>query len=397
MEGRDGAIAVGALAATALILTGYHWHWLYPLFPLGPAIPVAALIASLGAAASTVLARHLPAIPLAAVLLVTASCVGGGNWFSPVAIVLPYLLYEATSASAFWVPLTGYVSTSALTVLAVFNLSQMGNTLTAGLFFALYTAITATAALLAGVWRRNQRTTDARAKQESLLAQEAAHQALLAASATERTRIAREMHDIVAHSLSVVIAQADGGRYAAKSDPSAAERALTTIAEISRAALKDMRAILGVLRGPEEDALQRLPQPMDDDLDALVATMSDSGLPTSIVRVGTPQVLAPGMGLTVHRLVQEALTNVLKYGGPAAHATVMVTWGPTSLEITVDDDGRGASVETDGKGHGIIGMRERVAAFGGTLQAGARPGGGFRVRAHLPLLHGPAAIQAANS
>jgi len=207
------------------------------------------------------------------------------------------------------------------------------------------------------------------------------------ATAAERSRIAREMHDVVAHSLSVVIAQADGGRYAAAHDPEAAVRALTTISETGRAALADMRKILGVLRAPgtEHDAQATAPQPIDADLDALVEQMRSSGLEVSLVRVGAARQLPPGLGLTLYRICQEALTNVLKHGGPSATATVLLQWGPQRVVVQVDDTGRGAAATGDGAGQGLLGMRERVNLFAGTLEAGPKPGGGFRVRAEIPL------------
>ncbi|WP_245528852.1 sensor histidine kinase [Beutenbergia cavernae] len=205
------------------------------------------------------------------------------------------------------------------------------------------------------------------------------------ATAAERARIAREMHDVVAHSLSVVIAQADGGRYAAANDPAAATRALTTISETGRAALADMRRILGVLRsGPGGDAAVA-PQPADADLDELIGHVRASGVDVSLVRVGQPRPLPPGAGLTVYRICQEALTNVLKHAGPGVRVTVLQTWTATHLVLQIDDDGRGAAASSDGAGQGLLGMRERATMFGGTLTAGPRPGGGYRVRAELPL------------
>ncbi|WP_448072889.1 sensor histidine kinase [Georgenia yuyongxinii] len=206
------------------------------------------------------------------------------------------------------------------------------------------------------------------------------------ATAAERTRIAREMHDVVGHTLSVVIAQADGGRYAARTDPDAAQRALTTIAEMGRDALADIRRILGVLRdGDAAETTALLPQPVDADLDALVEHVRSSGAAVSMVRVGTARPLPPGAGLTIYRICQEALTNALKHAGPGARITVLLQWQPGSLLLQVDDDGRGAAARGDGHGQGLVGMRERAALFGGSVQVGPRPGGGFRVRAQLPL------------
>ncbi|GAA2726185.1 sensor histidine kinase [Cellulomonas aerilata] len=214
------------------------------------------------------------------------------------------------------------------------------------------------------------------------------------ATAAERARIAREMHDIVAHSLSVVIAQADGGRYAAQADPAAAARSLGTIAETGRAALADMRRLLGVLRdgsddrdgGPGAPATPALvPQPDAGDVEQLVDQVRATGVRVSLVRMGTPRTLPPGAGLTVFRICQESLTNVLKHAGPDPTVTVLVQWTPSDLVLEVSDDGRGAAAIDDGAGNGVLGMRERAAMFGGTLTAGPRAGGGYRVRAQLPL------------
>ncbi|MPV38282.1 sensor histidine kinase [Georgenia subflava] len=217
------------------------------------------------------------------------------------------------------------------------------------------------------------------------------------ATAAERTRIAREMHDVVAHSLSVVIAQADGGRYAARTDPAAAERALETIAGMGRDALADMRRILGVLRTAGGAPAEHQPQPDDADLDALVEQVRATGLAVSLVRTGSPQPLPPGAGLSVYRIVQEALTNVLKHAGPDARVTVVQQWRPDGLVLQVDDDGRGAAATSDGLGQGVVGMRERATLFGGTVTTGPRPGGGYRVLAEIPLPGTASASQGAAS
>ena len=205
------------------------------------------------------------------------------------------------------------------------------------------------------------------------------------ATAAERARIAREMHDIVAHSLSVIIAQADGGRYAAAASPEAASHALTTISETGRDALADMRRILGVLRNDGHGDAARTPQPAQTDLDTLVANVRDAGLSVSLVRMGTARALPPGAGLTIYRIAQESLTNILKHGGPNTNATVLLQWVQTSLVLQIDDDGRGAAAASVGAGLGLIGMRERATMLGGTLVAGPRPGGGYRVRAEIPI------------
>jgi signal transduction histidine kinase len=256
-------------------------------------------------------------------------------------------------------------------------------------------SVTVTAGVLAllawtlGQWRRT-RLAHVRTLEERARGVETEREQLQAlAAAAERARIAREMHDVVAHSLSVVIAQADGGRYAATADPAAAVRALEAVAGTGRAALTDMRRLLGVLR--EDGGAVFEPQPGVEDVPALVASVRASGLPVALVTTGEARQLPAGAGLAVYRVVQEGLTNVLKHGGPSARATVRLHWSPGRLEAHVEDDGRGASAGVDGEargdgvGRGLAGMAERMALYGGTAHAGPRSGGGFAVQAVLPV------------
>ena len=203
----------------------------------------------------------------------------------------------------------------------------------------------------------------------------------------ERSRIAREMHDIVAHTLSVVIAQADGGRYAAKKDPQAPLVALATISDMARDALKDIRSIIGVLRDAEGNEQPTLPQPVEHDLEELVRTVHESGITVSFVRTGETRPLPVGVGNAIYRICQEALTNSLKHAGPHAEITILLQTTDAALILQVDDDGRGAAAPIDGKGHGLVGMAARAAAFGGPVISGPRPSGGFRVIASIPIPH----------
>ncbi|QNG21412.1 sensor histidine kinase [Rhodococcus triatomae] len=204
------------------------------------------------------------------------------------------------------------------------------------------------------------------------------------AAVNERTRIAREMHDIVAHSLTVVIAQADGGRYGAAQDPRAAIAALETISATGRQALTDMRALLSVLR--DDEARTFASTPGIDDIPTLVDEMGAGGPDVALAVSGTPRAVSVGAGLTAYRIVQESLTNVLKHAGPGARARVLLDWTGRGLEVSVHDDGRGAAalVESSPGGQGLIGMTERARLHGGTLHAGPAAGGGFRVAARLP-------------
>lgn len=199
----------------------------------------------------------------------------------------------------------------------------------------------------------------------------------------ERNRIARELHDIVAHSLSVIVVQAEGGRALALKRPEKGPEVLGTIAETSREALEEMRRMVGLLRsGSEPEQAAYVPTPGLADIPELVRKASDTA---ELVAFGTPPHVSQALGLTAYRIVQESLTNVLKHAGPVARTRVITAYTATSIELEVADDGRGAAASGDGLGHGLQGMHERVALHDGTLTAAPKPGGGFVVRASLPL------------
>ncbi len=211
------------------------------------------------------------------------------------------------------------------------------------------------------------------------------------AVAAERARIARELHDVVAHNVSVMIVQADGAAYVLDNSPQQAKEALGTIASTGRQALVEMRRLLGVLRTADTKADEYVPQPGVEELPELLEQVRTAGLDVDYATSGHPRELPRGVELTVYRIVQEALTNVRKHGGPDVHARVAVDFGERELAVLVEDDGRGSTDEyltaggADGLGHGLIGMRERVGMVSGSLDVGPRPGGGFRIRAVLPL------------
>ncbi|MGW7527526.1 sensor histidine kinase [Streptomyces sp. NPDC054783] len=212
------------------------------------------------------------------------------------------------------------------------------------------------------------------------------------AVAAERARIARELHDVVAHNVSVMVVQADGAAYVLDTAPDQAKKALETISSTGRQALAEMRRLLGVLRtGEHQESGEYVPQPDVGQIDELIEQCRRSGLPVDFKVEGTPRPLPSGVELTAYRIVQEALTNTRKHGGPNAGASVRLVYFDDGLGLLVEDDGKGAPHElyeeggADGQGHGLIGMRERVGMVGGTLDAGPRPGGGFRISALLPL------------
>ncbi|PFG37565.1 signal transduction histidine kinase [Flavimobilis soli] len=329
-------------------------------------------------------------------------------------VAVPVALYSVTLHGPRWSYLTAFLSGLVGCAILSANAALLSSDPTGeGIVTAFVVMFTSSMVLVTswafGLMRRSRRDTIAAlVDRADRLERERDQQAQLATSA-ERTRIAREMHDIVAHSLSVIIAQADGGRYAAATDPDAAARTLGTIAETGRDALADMRRLLGVLRAddpsssagrlggqpglehtgpagtPAPDGAERTPQPASGDLETLVEQVRASGVDVSYVRMGTPRQLPPGVGLSVYRVCQESLTNVLKHAGPSASVTVLLRWDATQLTLDVTDDGRGAAAASDGAGHGLVGMRERATMFGGSLSAGPRPGGGFRVHLELPV------------
>ena len=204
------------------------------------------------------------------------------------------------------------------------------------------------------------------------------------AVAEERTRIARELHDVVAHAMSTIVLEAGAERVNLQQAQKSTHDTLRSIEHTGRQALAEMRRLVGVLRTDGDEA-ELLPQPSLSHLDLLVEQVGRAGLPVELHLVGRPVGLAPGLDISAYRIVQEALTNVLKHAGQA-HAEVTVTYGERMLEIEVVDDGRGGAV--NGSGHGLAGLRERVALFDGELRAGGRTGGGFVVWARLPLEKG---------
>jgi signal transduction histidine kinase len=207
----------------------------------------------------------------------------------------------------------------------------------------------------------------------------------LRAVVEERTRIARELHDIIGHSVSVMTVQASGVRRLLRPEQEQEREALLAVEQTGREALAEMRRVVGALRDPEEGPALA-PRPSLSRVDKLVAQARETGLPVDLEIQGEPVPLPAGVDLTAYRLVQEGLTNAIKHAA-ARHAEVRVRYGDY-VEIEVCDDGRGTDARdsaSSGGGHGLVGMRERVSIYGGELEAGPRPGGGFRLRARLPV------------
>ena len=200
--------------------------------------------------------------------------------------------------------------------------------------------------------------------------------------AEERTRIARELHDIVAHAMSVMVLQVGAVRHHLPATPQEDRDALGRVEQAGRTALAEMRRLLGAMRR-DDDGLELGPQPGLDALEALVEDVSRAGLPVRLRRDGDPFPLPRAIDLSAYRIVQEGLTNALKHAH-ASHADVTVRYRPDQVELEVADDGKGP-VATNGHGHGLVGIRERAKIYGGEMSAGAAPAGGFILSARLPV------------
>ncbi|GAB3955599.1 sensor histidine kinase [Kribbella albertanoniae] len=278
----------------------------------------------------------------------------------PADVAVPLAVHAAAAYGPRWAGRAGVIAGLVGAALGGLEWPRLRDTVVAHLVIGAFFASTVIAAWAVGTIQRLRRSQVDAQRELAVLA--------------ERARIAREMHDVVAHSLAVVIAQADGGRYAARTD--AAVQALETIGAHARQALGDTRRILGVLR----DGSQRwMPAVGLGDVAALVERVRGSGWEVSLsIDDG---VVGAGVGLAAYRIVQEGLTNVMKHAGAGARAEVTVRLRAGELEIVVADDGRGPG---DGMGFGLVGMRERVAAYGGSVQLTGRPGGGSLLRAKVP-------------
>jgi signal transduction histidine kinase len=241
--------------------------------------------------------------------------------------------------------------------------------------------------LFAGVWlagrllHERQRLAAALQDRASALAREQEETARLAI-AEERARIARELHDVVAHSVSVMVVQAGAERLALGENQHSTRETLLAIERTGRQALTEMRRLLDMLR-TEDDELALAPEPSLDHLDSLLAHVREAGLPVALRVEGERGPLPAGVDISAYRIVQEALTNALRHAGPV-RARVLVRYGEDDVEVEVADDGPGPK-EGNGSGHGLVGMRERVALYGGELTMGKGDAGGYVVRARLPF------------
>nr|WP_277628469.1 histidine kinase [Arsenicicoccus dermatophilus] len=282
----------------------------------------------------------------------------------------------------------------------------VGNPVVYGITNWVFSAALSVAFYVPGVLARQRRDLLASLQDRARSLERERDSSMRLAAQEERARIAREMHDIVAHSLSVIVVQSDGAGYAVQhGDPDAARevaaRTLATIGDTARTALAETRRLVGVLRESGEE-VSYAPQATLDQVDELVAKVNEAGMPATLTVVGDPAGHAPlgaTEGMAVYRVVQEALTNAMKHAGAGACVTVEIRHLPGRVELAVRDTGSGPGPgpgegpgSRDGHGNGLVGMRERMAAVGGELVARERLGGGFEVLASLPLGAATAAL-----
>lgn len=398
--------------------------------------------------------RSRPVISAAAVLgsallhfLVLLDGKGPGDPLLAADLVVPFAVYSVTAYGPRWAGraalAAGFVGAVLVSGNSLLNDVEPGENVwfTIPVIFVAFFAPVVVGWMLGVLRGVHREQVEALRERARLLEVERDQQVRLTAAA-ERARIAREMHDVVAHSLAVMIAQADGGRYAATGSPQAAVAALATIGDTGRTALTEMQRLLGLLRqesGPQERpeafpppvlepaleghqasgtshrgadgppstppepagvrppvAQENEPQPAHQvpelaplpgiaDVPALVQQVRTAGVDVQLRQWGAAWPMEPGLGLVAYRIVQEGLTNVLKHAGPGARAEVRLSWEPEAVGIDVLDDGRGVGAITPSGGHGLLGMRERAATFGGVMTAGPRPGGGFAIQVRIPV------------
>jgi signal transduction histidine kinase len=368
-----------ALLATA-VPTG-----LYVFEPPNPGLPRGTFV--LGCA--LVLLHTLPLVarrrfPGTVLALVVASGLAFAVLDLPPDILGLALLVAVYSVAAYgrrWVPLAGLAGVEVALVAVQFSPGRTG----VGTWLGNLGVVAA--AWLLGHFAHNYRAYAARLEERTAELERAREELARRAVVEERLRLARELHDVVAHAMSVIAVQSGVGAHVATTQPKEAAKALAAIEATSRAALEELRRLLGVLRQEDEPQGDLAPVPGLADLEGLLAEVAKAGLAVKLQVNGT-RPLPAGVDLSAYRIVQEALTNVVKHAGPA-RAQVTIRYRDHEVTVEVIDDGRGAVTSASdgrvGTGHGLIGMRERVQAFGGDLEVGPRPGGGFRVAARLPV------------
>jgi signal transduction histidine kinase len=377
----------------AVVLFGFSMLWVITAAPVGVEPRTAAAVIVLLLSLVVALRRRMPErmLVLAAVLGVAQLAVDVE--VNPADFAMLVIIYTvAAHDGSRWASRLALVGGLSAAPLAQVRWPMEDTGAGGKIFFTIVMSATFALAWVLGDSIRTRRAYFAQLEERATRLEREREAQSKVAVAAERARIARELHDVVAHNVSVMVVQADGAAYVMDAAPDQAKQALETISTTGRQALAEMRRLLGVLRtGDAKESGEYVPQPDVQQIEDLVEQVRCAGLTVDFKIEGTPRPLPSGVELTAYRIVQEALTNSRKHGGPEVGASVRLVYFDDGLGLLVEDDGRGAAHEmyedggADGRGHGLIGMRERVGMVGGTLDAGPRPGGGFRISALLPL------------
>jgi signal transduction histidine kinase len=381
---RPSGLAVdGAVSVAAALLTAHgSWNSVAAWLPQRVIVPLA-----LGQGLVLLARRRMPLAVLAAstllgVFMLAVGYPNGSAISAPCCAAYALAVYGRRAGGA---ELAGTLRDAAAALLAAIALAvaalapgARGNPGAWGVFTL--------AALVAASWvlgyaLRTRRDYVAELRDRAARLEAAEGERAARAVIDERLRIARELHDVIGHSISLIAIQSEAATRSARSNPDAVPAFLTAISAASRQALAEMRGVLAVLRPEADEELG--PQPGLEQVGELVASLRAGGLQTRLE--AEPMRPPPGIALAVYRIVQESLTNVLKHAGAGAKASVTIVQEGETVRVSVHDDGAGPSGPASSTAHGIVGMRERAAAYGGTLRTGARPGGGFEVEASIPL------------
>lgn len=376
-----GPLRVDTLTAAALFPAALVFVSVQERLPDMRPLDLAGVLLMVGVCAPVCARRRYPLCALGAVLAVGGVYAGAGY---PASFIPPLFYLMAYSVAA-WDTRPRAIAGLGLVIAVMVGLlaADVPNYDDGGAVIASMLAVLFWLAGHALRWRREATENEMRAARESA---EIERQQAARAVAEERLRIAQDLHDLMTHSMSVVAVQAGMGCHLLATDPERAGAALSAISDISRSTLAELRQLLGVLRA-EDGGKETRPAPSIDDLAVLVADVRAAGTPVTLRIDGERSLRNPGIELSAYRVVQEALTNVMKHAGATSAVDVVVRYQPDELAVEVSDDGRGMASSpgpAPGGGHGLMGMRERVAVWGGRLDAGPRSGGGFKVQATFP-------------
>ena len=396
-------LVVAAALAAIVLPTSVSLIWISDWQVPGRwAVTATVVLAHVGVALRRVRMKSAFAVvSLAMLALVLAPALGGragtqmGSDFAPIllpsSLTFPVMLYAVAAFGPGREPVAGLAVAligAVITTLRLWGAGDLaagvptGNVWRLFIFGAMLAAVIAPWAL--GRFRGVHEAYVSALEEQSRRAGQDQLDEAERATSLERSRIAREMHDVVAHSLSVMVSQAEGGRLATQRDPAIAVPVFVTIAKTGREALTEMRGLLGVLASPGVPEETRAPQPSLSDLGALIDRVDAAGTPIVLTENGNRGDLGRSGELAAYRVVQEALTNVVKHAGPGARVTIDLNWTSTGLTVEIGDNGRTA-VPTNTHGRGLAGMRERVELVGGDLHVGPGEDGGYQVTARVPL------------